>query len=103
MLSAVRKVFTARLAPVLLLVFAVVWPLAGFPWWPLVVVLGLAVVLRVLGFSYLLTGKRGPSLLVGLLVVTTLGAWSPWLVVTALARPSPQPGHSGCRAGSIKC
>lgn len=83
-LGVVRTVFTARLAPLLLLVFAVVWPLAGFPWWPLVLVLGLAVVLRVLGFGYLLAGKRGPGLLVGLLVVTTLGAWSPWLAVTAL-------------------
>lgn len=51
---------TARLAP-LLLVFAVVWPLTGFPWWPLVLVLELAVVLRVLGFGYLLAGKRGPG------------------------------------------
>ncbi|MHA6631887.1 hypothetical protein ACU61A_41195 [Pseudonocardia sichuanensis] len=83
-LSVVRTVFTARLAPVLLLVFVVVWPLAGFPWWPLVLVLGLAVVLRVLGFGYLLAGKRGPVLLVALLLVTTLGAWSPWLAVTAL-------------------
>lgn len=83
-LSAIRTVSTARLAPVLLLVFAVVWPLAGFPWWPLLVVLGLAAVLRVLGYGYLLAGKRGPSLLVGLLVVTTLGAWSPWLAVTGL-------------------
>ena len=83
-LGVVRAVFTARLAPLLLLVFAVVWPLAGFPWWPLVLVLGLAVVLRVLGFGYLIAGKRGPGLLVGLLLVTTLGAWSPWLAVTAL-------------------
>ncbi|TQM01600.1 hypothetical protein [Pseudonocardia kunmingensis] len=83
-LSVVRTVFTARLAPVLLLVFVVVWPLAGFPRWPLVLVLGLAVVLRVLGFGYLLAGKRGPVLLVALLLVTTLGAWSPWLAVTAL-------------------
>jgi hypothetical protein len=35
-LAVVRTVFTARLAPLLLVVFAVVWPLAGFPWWPLV-------------------------------------------------------------------
>ena len=83
-LSVVRTVFTARLAPVLLLVFAVVWPLAGFPWWPLLLVLGLAVVLRVLGFGYLLAGKRGPVLLVTLLLVTTLGEWSPWLAATGL-------------------
>jgi hypothetical protein len=83
-LSVVRTVFTARLAPVLLLVFAVVWPLAGFPWWPLVLVFGLAVVLRVLRFGYLLAGKRAPVLLVALLLVTTLGAWSPWLAVTGL-------------------
>lgn len=83
-LGVVRTVFTARLAPLLLLVFALVWPLAGFPWWPLVLVLGLAVVLHVLGFGYLLAGKRGPGLLVGLLLVTTFGAWSPWLAVTAL-------------------
>lgn len=83
-LSAVRTVLTVRLAPVLLLVFAVVWPLAGFPWWPLVFVLALGVVLRVLGFGYLLAGKRGPVLLVALLVVTTLLAWTPWAAVTAL-------------------
>lgn len=83
-LSAVRTVLTLRLAPVLLLVFAVVWPLAGFPWWPLVFVLALGVVLRVLGFGYLLAGRRGPVLLVALLVVTTLLAWTPWAAVTAL-------------------
>jgi len=83
-LSAIRTVLTLRLAPVLLLVFAVVWPLAGFPWWPLVFVLALGVVLRVLGFGYLLAGKRGPVLLVALLVVTTLLAWTPWAAVTAL-------------------
>lgn len=83
-LSAVRTVLTLRLAPVLLLVFAVVWPLAGFPWWPLVFVLALGVALRVLGFGYLLAGRRGPVLLVALLVVTTLLAWTPWAAVTAL-------------------
>lgn len=83
-LSAVRTVLTLRLAPVLLLVFAVVWPIAGFPWWPLVFVLALGVALRVLGFGYLLAGKRGPVLLVALLVVTTLFAWTPWAAVTAL-------------------
>ncbi len=31
-LGVVRTVFTARLAPVLLVVFAMVWPLVGFPW-----------------------------------------------------------------------
>lgn len=83
-LGVVRTVFTARLAPVLLVVFAVVWPLAGFPWWPLLVVLGLAVVLRVLGFGYLLAGRRGPALGVALLIVTTLGAVSPWAAVTTV-------------------
>jgi hypothetical protein len=83
-LGVVRTVFTARLAPVLLVVFALVWPLAGFVWWPLVLVLALAVVLRVLGFGYLLAGQRGPGLLVALLIVTTLGAVSPWAAVTAL-------------------
>jgi hypothetical protein len=75
---------------VLGLVFAVVWPIAGFPWWPLALVLGLGVVLRVLGFGYLIAGRRGPILLVALLVVTTLLAWTP--AVTARpgcwARPS---------------
>ncbi len=73
-----------RLAPVLLLVFAVVWPIAGFPWWPLAVVLALGVVLRILGFGYLLAGRRGPVLLVALLVVTTLFAWTPFAAVTGL-------------------
>jgi len=41
-------------------------------------------VLRLLGFGYLLAGKRGPLLLVALLLVTTLGAWSPWLAVTGI-------------------
>ena len=82
-LSAVRTVLTLRVASVLLIVFAVVWPIAGFPWWPLVFVVALGVVLRVLGFGYLLAGRRGPVLLVALLVVTTLLAWTPWAAVTA--------------------
>src|SRR6185503_13157436 len=44
-------------------------------------VLGLGVVLRVLGFGYLIAGRRGPIL--ALLVVTTLLAWTPWSAVTA--------------------
>jgi integrase len=44
-LSPARTVLTLRLAPVLLVVFVLVWPLAGFPWWPLVFVLALGVVL----------------------------------------------------------
>ncbi len=79
-----RRRRRGRSGCVLLVVFALVWPLAGFPWWPLVLVFGLAVVLRVLGFGYLLAGQRGPGLLVALLVGTTLGAASPWLAVTAL-------------------
>ncbi len=84
-LSAVRTVLTLRLAPVLLVVFALVWPIAGFPWWwPLVMVLALGVVLRILGFGYLLAGRRGPVLLVALLVMTTLLAWTPFAAVTGL-------------------
>lgn len=83
-LSVVRTVFTIRLAPLLLLAFVVVWPLAGFPWWPIALVVVLAVLLRVLGFGYLLAGRRGPLLLVSLLLLTTLGAWSPWAAVTVL-------------------
>jgi len=83
-LSAVRTVLTVRTGPLLLVVFAVAWPVAGFPWWPIALVVGLAVGLRVLGFGYLLAGRRGPTLLVALLVTTTLGVWSPWLAVTAL-------------------
>ena len=71
-LSAARTVADAAPAAVLGLVFAVVWPIAGFPWWPLALVLGLGVVLRVLGFGYLIADRRGPILLVALLVVTTL-------------------------------
>lgn len=63
-LPLVRTLLTARLAPLLLLLFAVVWPLAGFPWWPLALVVVLAVVGRVLGFGYLLAGRRGPVLLI---------------------------------------
>jgi len=62
----------------------VVWPIAGFPWWPLAFVLALGVVLRVLGFGYLLAGRRGPVLLVALLVVTTLFVWTPFAAVTGL-------------------
>jgi hypothetical protein len=51
---------------------------------PLVFVMALGVVLRVLGFGYLLAGRRGPVLLVALLVVTTLLAWTPWAAVTAV-------------------
>lgn len=83
-LSLVATLLTARLAPLLLLLFAVVWPLAGFPWWPLALVVVLAVVGRVLGFGYLLAGRRGPVLLIALLLLTTLGAWTPWAAVTAL-------------------
>jgi hypothetical protein len=84
-LSAARTVADAAPAPRCRgLVFAVVWPIAGFPWWPLALVLGLGVVLRVLGFGYLIAGRRGPILLVALLVVTTLLAWTPWAAVTAL-------------------
>ena len=83
-LSAVRTVLTLRVASVLLIVFAVVWPIAGFPWWPLVFVVALGVVLRVLGFGYLLAGRRGPVLLGAVLVVTSLLAWTPWAAVTAV-------------------
>lgn len=83
-LSLARTVLTLRLAPVLLVVFVVVWPLAGFPWWPIVFVLVLGLALRFLGFGYLISGKRGPVLLVGLLVATTVLSWSPWAAVTAI-------------------
>ena len=83
-LGVVRTVLALRAGPLLLAVFAVVWPLPGFPWWPLLLVGALAVGLRLLGFGYLLAGRRGPALLVGLLVVTTLGAVSPWAAVSAV-------------------
>jgi hypothetical protein len=51
---------------VLGLVFAVVWPIAGFPWWPLALeVLGLGCgACGCWGFGYLIAGRRGPILLV---------------------------------------
>ena len=56
---------------------------------------GWGVVLRVLGFGYLIAGRRGPILLVALLVVTTLLAWTPWAAVTALPWVLGSPSRAG--------
>jgi hypothetical protein len=72
------------LPPLLLLAaFFVIWPVAGFPWWPLVFVVGLSVLGRLLGFGPLIRRPQGAAVLAGLLVVATLWAWSPWLFVIA--------------------
>jgi hypothetical protein len=67
----------------LLVAFFVVWPVAGFPWWPLVLVVGLSLLGRLLGFGPLIRSPRGAAVLAGLLVVATVWAWSPWLFVIA--------------------
>ncbi len=101
---SLRRLPRARLAPrcwgwsawppVLGLVFCVVWPLAGSPGGRSRWCSRFGVVLRILGFGYLLAGRRGPVLLVALLVVTTLSAWTPW------ARSPPWAPGSRSWAGS---
>jgi len=83
-LAVLRTVLTARLAPALLLIFAITWPLADFPIWPLLLTFGTAIVLRIVGFGDVITGKRGPVVLVALLIASTLYDVSPWMCGTGL-------------------
>lgn len=66
----------------LLLAFAVMWPLAGWPWWPIIVAVGLVLVLRVLTFDKLLSGWTG-ALAAGILAVWCVPYVSVWTALTA--------------------
>lgn len=83
-MGALRTFLTARTGPVLLLVCAATWAFAGFPWWPVLLTFGAAIVLRVIGFGDVITGKRGPFVLAALLIATTLLGISTWLAATGL-------------------
>jgi len=77
-MGALRTALTARTGPVLVLAFAIVWPLAGFPWWPLIITFGMVIALRVIGFGNVITGNRGPVVILVMLLGITLFQISVW-------------------------
>src|SRR5437588_5829092 len=78
----------------LLVAFAILWPLAGWPWWPVIVAVGLVLVLRVFTFDKLLSGWTG-ALAAGILAAWCVPYVSVWTVLTAA-------GAGGVIAGLLR-